>query len=179
MRVRRVAATLLVLPIALALVAAAAVAVLAKRVQGSSMSPTLADAERILVLPGTSGSAEPLDVVLLHEPGTEITIVKRVIAVEGDRVKIVAGRPVVEVQSGGVGRWVEVAQPSWRGRWTDVRDCCDASGREQLGAAAMVVPPGKLFVMGDNPDGSRDSREFGWAELASVQGRVWRKVWPL
>lgn len=34
---------------------------------------------------------------------------------------------------------------------------------------------GKLFVRGDNPGASTDSRHFGWLEMETVKGKV---IWP-
>jgi len=33
----------------------------------------------------------------------------------------------------------------------------------------------RIFVVGDNPEHSTDSRHFGWLPAASIRGRV---VWP-
>ncbi|CAM9817726.1 unnamed protein product [Laminaria digitata] len=42
-----------------------------------------------------------------------------------------------------------------------------------------VVPPGHVWVEGDNPDNSSDSRAYGPIPLAMVQARVFYKAWPL
>ncbi|WDV47480.1 signal peptidase I [Clostridiaceae bacterium M8S5] len=42
-----------------------------------------------------------------------------------------------------------------------------------------VVPEGKIFVMGDNRERSSDSREFGFVDLKSVEGKVVFRFWPL
>lgn len=34
------------------------------------------------------------------------------------------------------------------------------------------IKDGKVFVVGDNPNSSTDSRQFGWLPLSHVQGRV-------
>ncbi|HUP26147.1 MAG TPA: nickel-type superoxide dismutase maturation protease [Candidatus Limnocylindrales bacterium] len=32
-----------------------------------------------------------------------------------------------------------------------------------------------VFVVGDHPDGSTDSRQFGWLDVSTVQAKV---IWP-
>jgi hypothetical protein len=36
-----------------------------------------------------------------------------------------------------------------------------------------------LFVTGDSPDRSTDSRSFGPVEATAVEGRPWVRYWPL
>ena len=40
-------------------------------------------------------------------------------------------------------------------------------------------PPGFLHVLGDNPDASVDSRQFGPIPREAVRGRVFFRYWPL
>lgn len=42
----------------------------------------------------------------------------------------------------------------------------------------VVVPEGKLFVMGDNRGGSMDSRSFGFIDLAWVEGKAIFRIAP-
>lgn len=78
--------------------------------------------------------------------------------------------------------------------------CCDAQGRILLNGVPLdedyvvgmtnqvlfdiVVPPGRVFVMGDNRGDSRDSRfhledESGGVPLDDVVGRVQWIIWPI
>lgn len=43
----------------------------------------------------------------------------------------------------------------------------------------VVIPKGCVFVMGDNREGSRDSREFGAIPINKVEGKVRIRIWPL
>lgn len=45
--------------------------------------------------------------------------------------------------------------------------------------AAVVIPPGDLWVMGDNRSNSADSRIFGPIRESTVVGRAFVRVWPL
>jgi nickel-type superoxide dismutase maturation protease len=44
---------------------------------------------------------------------------------------------------------------------------------------ADVQADGKLYVRGDAPERSTDSRTFGALEATSVEGRPWFRYWPL
>ena len=42
----------------------------------------------------------------------------------------------------------------------------------------VQIPPGMVFVMGDNRPSSQDSRRFGPIENQSIVGRAFVRVWP-
>jgi len=42
----------------------------------------------------------------------------------------------------------------------------------------IVVPPGHLFVMGDNRNNSEDSHIWGFLDQQRIIGRAWRKISP-
>jgi len=43
----------------------------------------------------------------------------------------------------------------------------------------IIVPEGYVFVMGDNREGSKDSRTFGAIPIDRVEGKVVIRIWPL
>ena len=45
--------------------------------------------------------------------------------------------------------------------------------------STLVVPPGHVFLQGDNVANSSDSRHYGPVPMALVMGRVVAKVWPV
>ena len=125
-----------------------------------SMSPTIHPGDHLLVRHGL-GLGDPVagDVVMIQAPTGQL-MVKRVVAVGGQRVGIRDGRLVVDgkVQS----------EP-----YTDP----DAIDSVYFGP--VNVPAGHVFVLGDNRFGSEDSREYGSLPLSAVQGKVLGAWWPL
>ena len=47
------------------------------------------------------------------------------------------------------------------------------------GEPGCVVPPGTVFMMGDNREASKDSRVFGPIKQDTIVGRVFVRIWPL
>ncbi|MBM7772796.1 signal peptidase I [Actinokineospora baliensis] len=161
---------------ALVVVAVVAVAVLAVPVSGGSMSPTYLDGDRVLPHPFLDqDDVERGDVVETRFAEGGPLVIKRVIATAGDRVRIDPG-PVVRVLPAGETEWHVVATATDWG--TKPVACCDRDGCATVAADALV-PNGKMFLLGDNPGGSDDSRTLGWADRDLVRAIVWTRVWPL
>ncbi|MBE0611666.1 MAG: signal peptidase I [Dehalococcoidia bacterium] len=155
------------------------------RVEGHSMDPTLEDGEFLLVNsllyskidvqalarwvpswdPGEPAERhvfhgpERGDIVILHHPvtGQERDLVKRVIGIPGDTLRIrdgvvyINGRELIEPY---------VREP-WRGDLPEVR-----------------IPAGSYFVMGDNRNNSLDSRVFGPVREELIVGKAMASWWP-
>ncbi len=45
-------------------------------------------------------------------------------------------------------------------------------------AEGLPVPAGFVYLLGDNPELSRDSRKFGPVPFSSLVGRVYRRYFP-
>jgi signal peptidase I len=133
------------------------------RVDGLSMAPTLEDRDRLIVnkLVYELGDPRPGDIVMLYYPvNPEKMFVKRVIAREGDTVRIVDGRVYVN----------------------DVPlhdDYVPAEFRSHDDWGPQVVQQGYYFVMGDHRNNSSDSRHWGPVPKKYIVGKVKVRWWPL
>lgn len=92
---------------------------------------------------------------------TKMSYIKRVIAIEGDRVQIANDKVYVNGEE-----LIEEYLPE--GTTTKIVYYND-----------VVVPEGCVFVMGDNRDESMDSRTFGCIPLEKVEGKVLLRYWPI
>jgi signal peptidase I len=133
------------------------------RVEGQSMAPTLEDQDRLIVnkLAYRLGQPQVGDIVMLYYPlNPEKSFVKRVIAEEGDQIRIVDGR----VYRNDVPMPDDYVPPEFRSH--------DDWGPE-------VVPQGYYFVMGDHRNNSSDSRHWRFVPKKYIIGKVQLRWWPL
>ena len=133
------------------------------RVDGLSMAPTLEDHDRLIVnkLVYEIGEPRPGDIVMLYYPlNPEKMFVKRVIAKEGDTVRIVDGRVSVN------------DQPLHD-------DYVPTEFRSHDDWGPQVVQQGYYFVMGDHRNNSSDSRHWGPVPKKYIVGKVKVRWWPI
>lgn len=131
---------------------------------GTSMVPTLEDADRIIVS-NLFYTPDNGDIVVLRkESFRDEPIVKRVIAVAGDVVDIDFSTGIVYVNDVALEEEY-VAEPTYL-RW------------DFLGP--LTIPEGYIFVMGDNRNASTDSRDnrVGLIDVRSVMGKVYFILFP-
>jgi signal peptidase I len=133
------------------------------RVEGESMAPTLENQDRLIVNKFIYLFDAPRqgDIVMLYYPkDPDKSFVKRVIAVEDDRVKIENG--VVYVNDQPMAD--DFVLPDYRSH----------DDHEEL-----TVPPGYYYVLGDHRNNSSDSREWGVVPKKYITGRVQLRWWPI
>jgi signal peptidase I len=133
------------------------------RVDGLSMAPTLEDHDRLIVnkLVYELGEPRPGDIVMLYYPlNPDKSFVKRVIAEEGDTVRIVDGRVYVN----------DVPLQD---------DYVPAEFRSHDDWGPQVIPEGYDFVMGDHRNNSSDSRHWGFVPKKYIIGKVQIRWWPI
>lgn len=158
------------------------------RVDGESMSPSLANGQYLLVnkaiffhfdlnalrniLPGQDRQGKD-EVYLFHPPQrgdiivfdpplrSDKPYVKRVIGLPGDRIAVRDNK--VYVNGTGIDENYISAPP----RYT-----------YPLNGGEFIVPAGSIFVLGDNRNNSSDSHVFGQVPLDNVIGKAIVSYWP-
>lgn len=151
------------------------------KIPSGSMIPTLLIGDHLLVTKFIYGIKPPLSdkkILVLENPKRGDIIVfkypedpsrdfiKRVIAVEGDIVEsknkkiYINGQELKEP-------YVRHTDPYIHPRELDSRD----------NFGPIVVPKGKVFVMGDNRDQSYDSRFWGFVDLKDIKGKALIIYW--
>ena len=162
------------------------------RVDGDSMQPSLHDGQYLLVnkavyfhldrtrlrnlLPGPDRSGRDVvypfhpprrgEIVIFDPPvsaHSDQPFVKRVIGLPGETIAIREGRVYVDGQPLDEPYVAELARGGYF-----------AYG----GGADFTVPPGSIYVLGDNRNNSKDSRSFQEVPLDRVIGKAIISYWP-
>lgn len=139
------------------------------RVDGHSMDPTLQDNELLLVW-SLGYTPQQGDIVVLNKTTAEtlngVAIVKRVIATGGQTVDIDYESNTVYVDGEALDE-PYILEPMW-----------DIYGN---GDIHVEVPEGSIFVLGDNRNDSKDSRDAGVGTIDEgyVLGKAVFSIFPL
>jgi len=136
-------------------------------ITGNSMHPTLKDRERIVVEKVTFKGRAPERgeiVVFRSLQNNAIFLIKRVIALSGDTLRLIDGK--ITVNGNIIGE-------SYLPKNVKV---------ESLGELAKYndspIPKGYFAVMGDNRNESFDSRMFGLVPFDNLVGKAFVVYWP-
>ena len=152
-------------------------------VDGDSMLPTLhggdsSDHADTLIISDFLYEPKTGDIVVLNIMDDGQPLIKRVIAAEGQRVRIDFTHWVVEVDG------VELDETYIRrimGATMYAADMDRMYGVDENGVCEFTVGKDKVFVMGDNRNNSKDSRylEVGEQDVDHILGKVVLRVFPL
>jgi len=134
-------------------------------VHGPSMAPTLMDSERLLC---SRMFTQPkyMDIVVVTKPDSKNNpLIKRVIATEGQVVDYKDGNVIV---NGVILNEPYIAEQMF------------TQNQENSPRYPMTVPPGHVYLLGDNRNVSWDSRsaDLGPVDVRYIFGRVIYRVMP-
>jgi len=129
-----------------------------------SMKPTLVEGDNLIVekLGFRFGWLHRGDIIVFKSPESDRQLIKRLVAVEGDKVEIKEGKVYVNGEVSLIGMSEEPTTPS--GNNPDFTN--------------LTVPEGCVYVLGDNRPFSLDSTEFGPIENKWITGRAILRVYP-
>ena len=130
------------------------------RVEGNSMAPSFLPGQYLLIDRTAYRLRPPRrgDVVTVQHPGLdEKALLKRVVALPGERVTLWRGKVLIN------------GQPIEGPRLEE---------EETLGTEWRLGDD-EYFVLGDNPSNSLDSRRLGPVKSRWIVGKAWFRYWPL
>ena len=144
-------------------------------VDGHSMDQTLAD-KQYLVVSDVLYTPEAGDIVVVHDITAspyDAPIVKRVIATGGQTVEIDFKTWTLTVDG-------TVVEEPYRYLNPDLGLLTANYNMDAEGCFRVTVPEGEIFVMGDNRNGSGDSRQYalGTIDERCVVGRAYFRIFP-
>jgi len=149
-------------------------------VDGESMHPNFQNGERLIVNKIIYDIRKPEhgEVIVFHVPEEERDLIKRVIALPGETVKVegdhvyVNDKLIEESYIKGVEEEAAANGGTYNGTGGDFSFPNDI-------VQETKVPEGKVFVLGDNRPNSKDSRYLGFIPMDQIVGRADFVFWPI
>jgi len=129
-------------------------------VSGTSMEPLLDPGDRLLVSRFVTLARG--DIVVLDVPHISGYLVKRIVALPGERIRIIDATVYVNGRA--------LYEPYVHGPWT--------SDIGYNGGLEVTIAPDHYFLLGDNRDVSLDSRSLGPQRRTAIIGLAWARAWP-
>lgn len=153
------------------------------QVPTGSMQPNLQPGDRVVVDMRAYGVRVPFtervllevdqpqagDVAVFDSPADGVRLIKRVVAVAGDRVELRSGRLTVNGRAMAAGDSLE-----WIGPRLAQLELAQGGGPDIDG---VIVPQGQVLVLGDHRGNSVDSRWFGFVPARALYGRAVAVYW--
>ena len=133
-------------------------------VNGDSMNETLHNGDKLLMT-CVNISPERGDIIVFDTENYGKTLIKRVIAVEGDTIDI-------DFEAGAVTLNGEVLDEPYIKELTYERENAEIE-------YPLTVPEGCVFAMGDNRNHSTDSRQVGCVPVSGIKGVVFWRFLPV
>ena len=128
---------------------------------------------------GWQPNLEVGDIVLWKDPSTARSSCKRIIGVEGDEIRRYGEYAHLYSDRDDLAivwpRHPEERNLDSQSPW----DPLEASNSQKEPLRTMTVPPGHIWLEGDCPPFSLDSRHYGPIPISWVRGRLILRLWPL
>ena len=139
-------------------------------VVGQSMMPTLNNEDKVIVSKMTK--IDRMDIVIFHGDQQE-DYVKRVIGLPGDMIIYENDELFINNKK------IEEPYLQSYSAYEDPNENFTGDFELEELTGSKRVPPGKLFVLGDNRISSMDSRYFHFVDTEEIVGEVQARYWPL
>jgi signal peptidase I len=114
------------------------------------------------------------DVLVVQHPSRQGTVCKRVVGLPGDEILLGSGHRGFGGVAGASASSSSLLA-SFRASPDRSSTSTASTNRRQL----VVVPDGHVWLEGDNPSNSSDSRHYGPVPASLIVGRVLFRIWPL
>lgn len=138
------------------------------QVSGTSMVPNFKDLDLIITnkLATRFSTFQRGEVIVFQNPrNAREDYIKRIVGLPGERIKIANNQVYING---------EPIDQSYLPAGTPIRTKGYMSENEEI-----VIPEDTYFVMGDNREGSTDSREWGPLKKELIVGQAFLRYWPV